>query len=115
MCLVLIDTFSKFGWTIRLKNKTSHTITNPFENLFSSFKIKPYSIETSDGKTFVNETLTGHLKNKNFQKFFRTKTLGVPFAEWLNRTIRDILEKPVLFLKKGIELGRRFTQNNGTI
>ena len=31
--LLVIDNFSKFGWTVPLKNKNAQTITNSFENL----------------------------------------------------------------------------------
>ena len=30
--LVIIDTFSKFGWTVPLKNKNAQTIKDSFEN-----------------------------------------------------------------------------------
>ena len=31
--LVIIDDFSKFGWTVPLKNKNAQTIKNTFENI----------------------------------------------------------------------------------
>ena len=36
--LVIIDNFSKFGWTIPLKNKNAQTIKNSFENILISSK-----------------------------------------------------------------------------
>ena len=38
--LVLIDNFSKFGWTIPLKNKNAQTIKDSFENIFITSKRK---------------------------------------------------------------------------
>ena len=47
---LVIDNFSKFGWTTPLKNKNAITITNSFENIIISSKIKPNLIESDRGK-----------------------------------------------------------------
>ena len=39
--LVIIDNFSKYGWTISLKNKNAQTIKDSFENIIISSKRKP--------------------------------------------------------------------------
>ena len=36
--LVIIDNFSKFGWTIPLKNKNAQTIKDSFENIIINSK-----------------------------------------------------------------------------
>ena len=51
--LVVIDNFSKFGWTIPLKNKNAPTIKDSFENFLISSKRSPNSIETDRGKEFL--------------------------------------------------------------
>ena len=38
--LVIIDNFSKFGWTIPLKNKNAQTIKDSFGNILISSKTK---------------------------------------------------------------------------
>ena len=43
---VIIDNFSKFGWTIPLKNKNAITVKDSFENILISSKRKPILIET---------------------------------------------------------------------
>ena len=55
--LVVIDNFSKLGWTVTLENKSSQTITNSFENFLIASKRKPSSIETDDGSEFVNKLI----------------------------------------------------------
>ena len=50
--LVVIDNFSKFGWTVPLKNKNAQTKKNSFENFIISSKRKPNLIETDRGKEF---------------------------------------------------------------
>ena len=52
--LTVIDNFSKFAWTIPLRNKNSETITNEFSNIIKSSKRKPNMIETDRGKEFYN-------------------------------------------------------------
>ena len=36
--LVIIDNFSKFGWTVPLRNKNAQTIKDSFENIFIKSK-----------------------------------------------------------------------------
>ena len=44
--LVVIDNFSKYGWTTALKKKNAQTIKNSFEKILISSKRKPNLIET---------------------------------------------------------------------
>ena len=44
--LVIIDSFSKFGWTVPLKIKNAEKIKDSFENILISSKRKPVSIES---------------------------------------------------------------------
>ena len=52
--LVTIDNFSKFGWTIPLKNKNAQTIKDSFENISINSTGKPNLIESDRGKEFYN-------------------------------------------------------------
>ena len=52
--LVPIDNFSKFGWTILLKNKNDQTIKVSFENILINSKRKPNLIESDRGKEFYD-------------------------------------------------------------
>ena len=47
--LVIIDNFSKYGWTVPLKNKSGRTIRDSFENIIKTSK-KPNLIESDRGK-----------------------------------------------------------------
>ena len=49
---VIIDNFSKFAWTIPLKNKNGQTIKYSFENILISSKRKSNLIESDRGKEF---------------------------------------------------------------
>ena len=39
--LTVIDNFSKFGWTVPLKNKFAKTVTEAFSNIINNSKRKP--------------------------------------------------------------------------
>ena len=93
--LVVIDNFSKFGWTIPLKNKNAQTIKDSFENILISSKRKPKLIESDRGKDFYNNIFQDFLNKNNIKLYSRNTSLGAVFAERFNRTIRDLLKKVV--------------------
>ena len=93
--LVTIDSFSKFGWTIPLKNKNGQTIEDSFENILISSKRKPNLIERDRGKEFNNNIFQDFLNKNNIKIYSRNTSVGAVFAERFNRTIRDLLKKIV--------------------
>ena len=93
--LIVIDNFSKYGWTIPLKNKNSQTIKDSFENILINSKRSPNLIETDRGKEFYNNIFQDFLNKNNIQLYSRNSLYGAVFAERFNRTIRDLLKKPV--------------------
>ena len=93
--LVTIDNFSKFGWTIPLKNKNSQTIKDSFENILTSSKRKPNLVESDRGKEFYNNIFQDFLNKNNIRLYSRNSSYGAVFAERFNRTIRDLLKKIV--------------------
>ena len=93
--LVVIDNFSKFGWTIPLKNKNAQTIKDSFENILISSKRSPNLIESDRGKEFYNNIFQDFLNKNNIKLYSRNSSYGAVFAERVNRTIRDLLKKPV--------------------
>ena len=93
--LVVIDNFSKFGWTIPLKNKNAQTIKDSFENILINSKRKPNLIESDRGKEFHNNIFEDCLNKNNIKLYSRNSSYGAVFAERFNRTIRDLLKKIV--------------------
>ena len=93
--LVIIDNFSKFGWTIPLKNKNAQTIKDSFEIILIKSKTSPNLIETDRGKEFYNNIFQDFLIKNNIKLYSRNSSLGAVFAERFNRTIRDLLKRPV--------------------
>ena len=93
--LVVIDNFSKYGWTIPLKNKNAQTIKDSFENILISSKRKPNLIETDRGKEFYNNIFQDFLNKNNIKIYSRNTYFGAVFAERFNKSIRDLLKRPV--------------------
>ena len=92
---IVIDNFSKYLWTIPLKNKYSQTITNEFSNILSTSKRKPLKIESDRGSEFYNSVFQNFLKSKNIHHYSRYTDKGPSIAERVIRTIRNLLKKPV--------------------
>ena len=93
--LVIIDNFSKYGWTIPLKNKNAQTTKDSFENILRSSKRKPNLIESNRGKEFYNNIFQNFLNKNDIKLYSRNSSYGAVFAERFNRTIRDLLKRPV--------------------
>ena len=93
--LVVIDKFSKFGWTVSLKNKNAPTLKNFIENILITSKRKSNLLETNAGGKFVYKIFTDFLNKINIERHSRNNSLGAVFAKCFSRTIRNLLKKPV--------------------
>ena len=93
--LVITNNFSKYVWTVPLKNKNAQTIKNSFENILIDSKRKPNLIESDRGKEFYNNIFHDFLKKNDIKLYSRNSSYGAVFAERFNRTMRDLLKKPV--------------------
>ena len=116
--LVIVDNFSKFGWTIPLKNKYSQSITDAFSQIIKTSKRKPNLLETDDGKEYVNKIFNEFLNNNKIKRYSRYTDKGAVFAERFNRTIRNLLKKPVFLAGNAdwlSELPSVIKQYNNTI
>ena len=90
-----MDNFSKYGWTQPLKNKNAQTIKDSFENFLINSKRKLNLIETDRGKEFYNNIFQDFMHKNNIKLYSRNSSYGAVFAEKFNRTIRDLLKRPV--------------------
>ena len=90
--LVIIDNFSKFGWTTPLKNKNAQTIKDSFENIIKSSKRSPNLLEGDRDRGFYNNIFQDFLNRNNIKLYSRNSSYGAVLAELFNRTIRDLLK-----------------------
>ena len=52
--LNVIDEFSKFVWSVPIKDKTGKTITNTFQSIVKTSKRKPKKLWVDNGSEFYN-------------------------------------------------------------
>ena len=105
--LVIIDNFSKYSWTIPLKNKNAQTIKDPLENILISSKRKPGLIESDRGKEFYNNIFQDFLKIKTISNFILEIVHMVLFLQKDLIVQSDIFLKRS-FLKKVMQIGLMF-------
>ena len=58
-------------------------------------KRKPNLIETNRGKEFYNIVFQNFVNNNDIKQYSRNTYPGAVFAERFNRTIKDLLKRPV--------------------
>lgn len=63
--LMVIDTFSKYGWIIPLRNKTGDTVAGAFQRLFAENGTAPSKLWTDRGTEFYNRQMNDVLKQHN--------------------------------------------------
>ena len=95
---IVIDNFSKFLWTIPLKNKYSLTITNEFSNILTTSKRNPLKLQSDKGSEFYNSVFQNFLKSKNIHHYSQFTDKGPSIAERVIRTMRNLLKKPVFLV-----------------
>ena len=77
------------------KIKKAQTTEDSFENILISFKRKPKLLETDRSKEFYDNFFQNFLNENNIKIYSRNTSLGAVSAERFNRTIRDLLKRPV--------------------
>ena len=116
--LVVVDNFSKFGWTIPLKNKYAQSKTDAFSQTIKKSRRKPNLLETDDGKEYVNKIFSEFLNNHNIKRSSRNTALGAVFAGRFDRTLRNFFKKPIFLAGNAdwiSELPSVIKQYNNTI
>ena len=90
--LFVIDTFSKYGWIIPLKNKKGKTVVDALKDIFE--KRKPEKLWTDKGKEFKNEDV------KKLIEIYSTE----------NEEKSSIVERWIRTMKE--KMWKYFTDNN---
>ena len=91
--LVIAENFPKFAWTLPLK-KTAQIIRDAFENIPKNSDRRPNLMEVIR-KELYNSVFQKFLNNKNNKQETSNTSLVAVFAECFNRTIKDLLKRPV--------------------
>lgn len=91
--LNVIDVFSKFAWSIPLKDKTGLTVLNALKSIVEQFSRKPKKLWVDKGKEFYNKHFDDWLK---LNKITRYSTFGEhksAVVERFNRTLKEKIWK----------------------
>ena len=91
----IIDNHTKYAWAIPLKDKSGKSTTTAFESLIEKTKRKPDKIWSDRGKEFYNKTFLDFLKQNEIQIYSTNSVLKAVFVERFNRTLLDLIKKPM--------------------
>lgn len=87
----IIDTFSKFAWSIPLKKKDGHTVSTAFENVIKKTKSDGHSppklLHTDKGTEFRNKKFKEVLKKYNIKMYHTENEEKSAIIERFNRTL----------------------------
>ena len=86
--LMIIDVFSKYGWAIPLKNKTSAEVVRAFTELWNSGQKPPKYLWTDKGKEFDNREFRKLLEEKKVHMYWTENEEKSSVVERWNRTMK---------------------------
>ena len=87
--LMVIDIFSKYGWSVPLKFKTGKEVAKAFQTIFKDNK--PKKLWVDKGKEFYNTTVEDLLKENNIKMYSTHNDEKCSVVERWNRTIKTEL------------------------
>lgn len=90
--LTVIDTFSKFAWTVPIKNKTAIEVTTAMENIFNNGR-SPKNLHTDDGKEFFNKSFQNLMQKYQINHYSTFTQLKASIVERFNRTLKNLMWK----------------------
>ena len=93
----IIDNHTKYAWAIPLKDKSGKSTTTAFKSLIEKAKRKPDKSWSDRGKEFYNKTFLDFLKQNEIQIHSTNSDLKAVFVERFNRTLLDLIKKPMYF------------------
>ena len=92
--LTVTDVFTKYAWAIPLTNKSGLSITNGFRIVLGESR-KPEKLWVDRGSEFYNKTFKSLLKQYETKLYSTYSDLNAVFIERFNRTLLDIINKPM--------------------
>ena len=87
--LNVIDCFSKYAWSVPLKDKKGETVLDAFKYIVKTSNRKPMYIWVDEGKEFYNEDMTVWLKDENITRYSAHGEHKSAIAERFNRTLKE--------------------------
>jgi transposase InsO family protein len=91
--LNVVDVFSKYAWSIPLKDKTGITTLNAFKQIVESSKRKPKHLWVDQGKEFYNKNIDEWIKENNIVRYSTYGEHKSAVVERFNRTLKTNMWK----------------------
>ena len=91
--LNVIDVFSKYVWSVPIKDKTGKTITNAFQSIVKSRKRKPKKLWVDNGSEFYNNVSKKWLIENEIKMYSTFNEGKAVVLERFNRTLKDKMYK----------------------
>ena len=87
--LNIIDVFSKYAWSIPLKDKRGDTVTEAFKTVVKKSDRLPKYLWVDQGKEFYNKNMNEWLKKNNITMYSTFGEHKSAVVERFNRTIKE--------------------------
>jgi len=87
--LNIIDVFSKFAWSVPLKDKRGDTVTEAFKMVVKNSNRLPKFLWVDQGKEFYNKNMNVWLKHNNITMYSTFGEHKSAVVERFNRTIKE--------------------------
>ena len=91
--LNIIDVFSKFTWSIPLKEKKRETVTEAFKSIVKQSNRLPKFLWVDKGKEFYNKNMNEWLQKNSITRYSTYGPHKSAVVERLNRTLKEIMYK----------------------
>ena len=90
--LLLIDIFSRYIWTVKMKTKTSEATINAMKQVFAKGR-KPEILRTDKGRDFLSKPFKDFMKAEGVHQFSTQNETKANYAERAIKTIKSKLFK----------------------
>jgi hypothetical protein len=91
--VVILDGFSKWLFTLPIKDKTGASLVRAFKFVFKKYKRKPSFLQVDPGTEFLNKPFKALMKANGIQIFHTYSKLKAVLAERMIRTLRTRIER----------------------
>ena len=91
--LNIIDVFSKYAWSVPLKDKKGLTVEEAFKQIVQQSGRIPKHIWVDEGKEFYNKNMNEWLQKNNITRYSTHGEHKSAVVERFNRTLKEIMWK----------------------
>src|SRR6185436_8299968 len=90
--LTVIDVFSKYAWSVPIKNKSATSVTNAFKSILNQGR-KPTNLQSDRGLEFYNNHFKNLMKEYNINHYSTYSNLKASVCKRFNRTLKEKMWK----------------------